>query len=134
MPHRKSLALNWRRISERYQLLGNECKKCRSVFFPPRLLCPTCRRSGILHDRKMSGYGEVYSFTVVRSPPEGFEQQAPYPIAIIRLKEGPLITAMLTDLEPEEISIGTPVRAVFRRISEDGQHGVINYAFKFTRA
>ncbi|MBI1973620.1 Zn-ribbon domain-containing OB-fold protein [Candidatus Micrarchaeota archaeon] len=134
MTHRKSLSLNWRRIPERYQLLGNECATCGAVFFPPRALCSKCRRKGTLEDKKLGGLGEVFTFTAVRSPPEGFEHQIPYVLAIVKLKEGPFITGMVTDVEPQEVSIGMPVRSVFRRISEDGKHGVINYAFKFVRA
>jgi uncharacterized OB-fold protein len=33
----------------------------------------------------------------------------------------------------EGVGIGMPVKAVFRRICEDGEDGAIHYAFKFVR-
>ena len=125
--------MNWRRIPERYQMLGNECTTCGKVFFPARLICPKCRRKGTLHEKLLGGKGEIYSYTTVRSPPEGFEHHVPYVLALVKLSEGPIIAALLADVDPNQVSIGMPARAAFRRISEDGNHGVINYAFKFTR-
>lgn len=78
----------------------------------------------------LSGRGEVYSYTIIQDPPEGFEAQAPYVLAMIRLEEGPLITAQLTDLEstPE---IGMQVEMVTRKLRTDGEGGVIVYGYKF---
>ena len=33
--------------------------------------------------------------------------------------------------DPDEIDIGTRVRAIFRRIGEDGEKGIIYYGTKF---
>ncbi|HCQ31085.1 TPA: hypothetical protein DIU27_01715 [Candidatus Collierbacteria bacterium] len=78
-----------------------------------------------------SGQGEVYSFTIVYEAPSGFEQFVPYAIALVKLKEGPLITAQLTDIDLDAISIGMPVEMVTRKLSEDGDRGLINYGYKF---
>ena len=100
-------------------------------------------------DYHFSGRGEIYSFTTVYEAPEGFQDQVPYVVALVRLEEGPLITAMLTDLEqewvPEEIDgeitsvmhykvkIGMPVEMVTRklRVSGDPERGLIIYGNKF---
>jgi hypothetical protein len=134
MPHRKSLALNWRRLAERYKFAGNRCVTCSTVYFPPRMVCPKCRRKGKLEAMRLTGEGEIYSYTTVRVPPEGYEFGAPYVLAMIKLKEGPFITGQVSDIKPEEVSIGMPVKAVFRRICEDGEDGAIHYAFKFVKA
>lgn len=134
IPHRKSLALNWRRTGERYRMEANKCSACGSVFFPPRLICSFCRRKGKIEPSLISGQGEVYSYTVVHAPPEGFENIAPYVLGIIKLKEGPMITAQITDVNPEEVKIGMPVRAELRRMSEDEKDGMIHYSFKFVKA
>ncbi len=121
----------WREIPYRYQMIGTRCTKCNGAFFPPRIICPTCRGSGKIEEVKFSGKGQVFTYTVVRVPPEGYERQAPYVVAIIRLDEGPRITSQVVDCEPEEVGIGTRVRAVFRRISEEGPAGAIYYGYKF---
>lgn len=81
---------------------------------------------------KLSGRGEVYSYTRVMDPPEGFKRQSPYYVALVRTEEGPLVTAMLTDLGDEEVAIGMPVEMVTRKLREDGnERGLIVYGYKF---
>lgn len=78
-----------------------------------------------------SGLGEVYSYSIMYNVPDGFESQAPYPIALIKLDEGPIVTAQLTDVESNEIHIGMPVEMVTRKLREDGPEGQIIYGYKF---
>lgn len=77
-----------------------------------------------------AGAGEVYSFTTLTTPPAGFEDQAPYTLALVRLDEGPLVTAQLTDLV-ETPRIGDRVEMVTRRLYSDGDGGAIVYGYKF---
>jgi len=79
---------------------------------------------------KLSGKGTIYSYTVLAETPAGFEEQAPYVLALIKLEEGPLITAQLTDLA-DVPQIGQPVEMVTRKLRSDGEHGVILYGYKF---
>ena len=44
-----------------------------------------------------NGRGEVFSYSTIHNAPEGFEKYTPYTVALVRLPEGPLITAQLTD-------------------------------------
>lgn len=79
---------------------------------------------------QLSGKGEVFSYTVVQDAPAGFEDQAPYVLAIIKLDEGPLITAQLTDLD-RPVQIGMRVEMVTRKLRTEGREGVILYGYKF---
>ena len=79
----------------------------------------------------LSGKGEVWSFSVLRQVPAGFEQFAPYPVALVRLEEGPLITAQLTDCTEDEITIGMPVEMATRLLTDTGQDGLLVYGYKF---
>jgi len=123
----------WREIENRYNLIGTKCKKCGTYYFPPRSICPKCRRSGVIVKHKFKGTGEVVTYTVVHSSPENFERQIPYVLAIIKLDEGSTFTAQVV-CRPEEIRIGTRVRAVFRKIAEENKRGVIYYGTKFVIA
>ncbi|MGQ9907640.1 MAG: Zn-ribbon domain-containing OB-fold protein [Candidatus Flexifilum sp.] len=80
-----------------------------------------------------SGLGTVYSFTTVTEAPEGFEDQAPYVVALIKLDEGPMLTAQITDFDGE-IAIGDRVEMVTRKLTTEGPRGVIVYGYKFRRA
>ncbi len=128
---KEALPLIWRRIPERYNLLGTKCLSCGTPYFPQRRICPKCRRKGKLVPEKMPGEGVIYSFTQVHAAPRGFENEAPYHLAVIELKNGARVLAQVVDSPPEKISIGAPVEMVFRKISEDGEEGVIAYGYKF---
>jgi hypothetical protein len=79
-----------------------------------------------------SGRGEVYSFTTIYEAPTGFDETAPYTVALVRLEESPLVTAQLTDLGNDPPEIGMPVEMVTRRLRSDGdERGMLIYGYKF---
>ena len=80
---------------------------------------------------QFSGKGEVMTFTVIRVPPHGFEKEAPYVVGIVKLDEGPRITSQIVDCELDDVRIGSRVRAVFRKVDEEGPAGTIHYGYKF---
>ena len=82
---------------------------------------------------QFSGKGEVYSFTTIQDAPAGFEEQAPYVLAIIKLDEGPMITAQLTDLDGP-VEIGMRVEMVTRKLRSEGAQGMILYGYKFRKS
>jgi uncharacterized OB-fold protein len=125
-----SVARFWRKIPQRYNLIGTRCGTCGRHYFPPRSFCPDCRRGGKIEEYRFPGTGTVVTYTVIRSASEQFENITPYVLAIIRLDEGPRLTAQVV-AKPEDVAVGTRVRSVFRRIMADGQSGVIHYGTKF---
>lgn len=123
----------WREQPQRYRLVASECGACQRVFFPPRSVCPHCRRDslGKIKPRQLSGRGKILTHTVVRQPGEGFEDQTPYVMAIVEAEEGCRVMAQIVDVEPDSVQEGLLVEACFRRIREDGRSGVIYYGYKF---
>lgn len=81
--------------------------------------------------RNLSGRGEIYSYTVMYNVPQGYEEQKPYVVALVKLAEGPLVTAQLTDVDHGAVAIGMPVEMVTRKLREDGPEGQIIYGYKF---
>lgn len=79
-----------------------------------------------------SGYGEVYSYTVLQEVPEENEEQAPYVIGLVKLDEGPIVLAQLTDVD-EPIAIGDRVEMVTRKLTTEGEKGMIVYGYKFRK-
>ena len=81
-----------------------------------------------------SGPGEVYSFTMIQDAPASFIEQAPYMLALVKLDEGPVITAQLTDIDDDSpIQIGDRVEMVTRKLTTEGKQGMIVYGYKFRK-
>ena len=131
MVHRSSVPMHWRLYESRYNLVGNKCLVCGEFFYPSKIVCPNCRRRGILKRVVFSGKGKIYSYTIIRNAPRGFEKYAPYVVAIIELDEGPRVMGWIVDSKISDIKIGQRVSVVFRKIYEDGKEGLIHYGFKF---
>lgn len=127
------VADDWRLRGQRYRLEGERCDHCGEIIFPPRDICPACKKPAKT-PHALSGRGEVYTYSTVRAAPQGFEVYVPYTVAIIKLEEGPMITAQLTDVAAADVKIGMPVEMVTRRIRAQGDEGTITYGYKFRPA
>lgn len=81
---------------------------------------------------QFAGTGEIYSFTVLQDPPAGYEWQAPYVLALVKLDEGATVTAQITDLD-DIPKIGDRVEMVTRKLTTEGSNGLIVYGYKFRK-
>jgi len=125
---------HWRLKKQRYALVGEVCDHCDAKLFPPRDICPECGEEAKTLFQ-FSGRGEVYSHTMVYDAPQGYEGQAPYALAMVKLEEGPLVTAQLTDLGEKPAEIGMPVEMVTRLLrSATDERGMLVYGYKFRPA
>ena len=111
-----------------HRLEGGRCVACGAVLFPARPRCPSCGGRELAAHR-LSGQGTVYSFSEVSHPPRGFD--APYLVALVRLAEGMLVTAQLTDVDARDVTIGMAVEMVTRRLQQDGREGPVVYGYEF---
>jgi uncharacterized OB-fold protein len=122
---------HWRLKKQRYSLVGEVCPHCDAKIFPPRDICTECGGEA-KNVYQFSGRGEIFSHTTIYDPPTGFEESAPYTVALVKLAEGPVVTAQLTDLGEQPVEIGMPVEMVTRRLRQDGdERGVLVYGYKF---
>jgi hypothetical protein len=125
---------HWRLKAQRYGLVGEACPHCEAKIFPPRDVCPNCGGEAKTA-YAFSGKGEVYSYTTIYEAPAGYDETAPYTVALVKLQEGPLVTAQLTDLGNQPVEIGMPVEMVTRRLRSDGdERGILVYGYKFRPA
>lgn len=104
------------------RLMGVRCRGCGALSALPRAPCPACRGTE-LEWVELSGRGILEGFTVIHVPPTplaaaGHGRDNPYASAVVRLAEGPWITARLAGVDvsrPEAIRVGMPVRVEFLR-------------------
>jgi len=120
----------WREIPQRYKLEAGKCKNCGLVVFPPRLVCPRCKGRDF-EKVKLAETGKVYTFTIIRVPPQQFVDQAPYAVGIVELDDGVKLTGQIVDFHFDDLKIGKRVRIEFRKIYEEGEAGIICYGYKF---
>ncbi len=106
-----------------------QCGGCERLRFPARPVCPHCH-SFEQRWKKMSGKGTIWSYTIPHPPLlPAFNEIAPYNVIIVELEEDPTIRLVgnlvasaggaINEIDPTNIEIGTPVRAVFQKASED---------------
>ena len=84
------------------KLLGLKCASCKKITCHPMPVCQWCSGRS-LERMELSGEGELMTFTVIRVPSEGFEEDAPYIPCLVETKEGPSIVGRLDDA-PERVS------------------------------
>lgn len=126
----RSPAQAWREHPQRYRLEAVKCASCGHIEYPPRLVCSKCR-SREFEPTVLPRDGKVETFTVIHVAPPGFHGQTPLVLSLVELENGTRLMVQLTDVEdPATVEIGMPVRLEFRRITEDGEAGVLFYGHK----
>ena len=123
----------WRENPSRYNMVGFKCNNCGKHQFPPRLMCPECRRKSVgkIEPVKMKGLGTIFSFTETHEGMDERDLQKPFVVAMVELDEGARVTGQVIDCESSELAIGTRVKATLRKLSEEGSAGVLHYGYKF---
>ena len=92
----------WEKMGDSFALPF--CVKCAQFHFYPKPACPHCGSTDVSQS-EVSGYGEVYSFSIVyRSPSPAFNDEVPYVIAIVATREGPHLMTRLVDVPACSIS------------------------------
>ena len=84
------------------RLVGLKCASCGKITCHPMPVCQWCGGRS-LERTDLSGVGEVMTFTVIRVPPEGFEDDVPYIPCLVKTKEGPCVVGRL-DYDAEHAS------------------------------
>ncbi|UCE91615.1 MAG: Zn-ribbon domain-containing OB-fold protein [Methanobacteriota archaeon] len=124
----------WRENPSRYNMVGFKCNSCGRYNFPPRTICPVCRRKSVgrIEPVKLKGTGKIFSLTETHEGMDTQNVQKPYVVAMVELDEGAMVTGQVIDCDASELRIGTKVRIALRKLSEEGTAGVIHYGYKFT--
>lgn len=93
------------------RLTTTKCGRCDAVHWQPRVVCPHCH-----HDEMgwvdLPTEGTVFAHTaVVHGAPLGMEDDTPFVVALVCLKDTDiLVTARIDDVAYEDLAIGDAVR------------------------
>jgi uncharacterized OB-fold protein len=74
--------------------------------------------------------GTLVAWTVIRVPPAHYSAQAPYPVVLVRLGDGHLVTCQFVDWNEQHLIVDQPVRLVVRKVVEPTEDGIIPYGIK----
>jgi uncharacterized OB-fold protein len=100
------------------RLMGSVCEECGFATFPPRADCPRCL-SGKFAFSEISGRGSVYTYSTIAAAPTGFDDMAPYTVAVVDLAEGGRLLGWVGETIPvDEVEIGMEVQVVPRLFEE----------------
>jgi uncharacterized OB-fold protein len=113
------------------RLVGSECKKCNSKFFPKKRYCTNCLNSSELEEYILPTKGKLISYSVAHDSLMGIK--TPYAFGYIKLiPDGVVIYSLLTDCEPfnEKLKIGMEMEMVIEHMVKDFYDNDI-YAYKF---
>ncbi len=112
----------------RGRLVGSKCNECGEKSFPPRADCANCM-SGDFKLVKVKNRGKLVTFTTIHSPPDGFEDIAPYTLGLVDLDDGGRLLSWFENTEPDEIRIGMKVK-VIPKIFEEIEEIKLYYALE----
>lgn len=103
----------------RHELVYQHCRECGHEYAPYQPVCPSCW-SEDLADKKSSGRGTVYTFSVVyRAPTPAFKPDVPYVVAIVELEEGFYLTTTIVGCVAEEVKIGMAVEVDYADVTPE---------------
>ncbi len=97
------------------KLVGTRCKGCGALYLPPRPICPACQHSD-MEWLEFGGHGRLLAYTqifIVSSAlsAEGFGRTNPFCAGIVRLDEGPSISAQILGIDSSQLdqnAVGLP--------------------------
>jgi uncharacterized OB-fold protein len=98
------------------ELRIQRCTDCGAAYFYPRPICPACG-SGDVEWFTASGDATLYSYVISHRPAPGFEDEAPYAIAVVQLAEGPRMMTSIAGVPatPEALVLDMPLRVAFEQ-------------------
>jgi uncharacterized protein len=88
----------------------SRCADCSHKSFPPKRICPICwsRNVGWAEHH---GQGVVYSHTQVHAAPAYFQNELPFRVCVVDLKDGPRVATRLIETTEGNL-FGAPVDLV----------------------
>jgi hypothetical protein len=95
-----------------------KCSDCNQLRIQFERWCPSCSSESFTWET-MSGEGTVWSHCEFHRPYfKEFENELPYNVVLIKLKEGPKLISNLLEIQSDAIKIGLPVKVYFEDVTD----------------
>ena len=114
------------------RLIGSKCGKCGEVYFPKRIICPSCRSDSVdkVEDTLPAEYGKLITWSEVNAAPSGFQSKTPYVVGLVEFDNGIRVEG-LWECEIKDVKIGMDIYVGFGKIARDGEKGLMKHAYIF---
>lgn len=120
MQERSISTISFNQFLNEEKLMGSKCKKCGTLYSPPRPICINCF-SREMEWAELKGKGKLAAFTCIYvGPPwmikQGYDRKHPYCSGVVELEEEVKIDARIEGVDaskPETIKIGTPLTVTY---------------------
>lgn len=96
---------------EKGKVMATRCRRCGTNYFPPRMDCPKCIGSDV-EWFEIKGNGKLVTYTVVNYGPTGFEEDAPYTLAIADFEVVRIFGRLSKSLKESDIKPGMVVKVL----------------------
>ena len=96
---------------EKGKVMATRCRRCGTNYFPPRMDCPKCVGSDV-EWFEIKGNGRLVTYTVVNYGPTGFEEDAPYTLAIADFDGVRVFGRLSKGLKESDIKPGMDVKVL----------------------
>ena len=106
----------FRAIKDEGRILGSRCQECNRTYVPGTIFCERCLGE-VIEWVDVGTTGEVHTFTLLFENYDGSPRQEPEIVVFVSFGDGGIIHR-LGEVEPQDVTIGMQVEAVFKPQSE----------------
>jgi uncharacterized OB-fold protein len=100
------------------KVMATKCHDCGTVSFPPKMDCPDCMSSNV-EWFEIKGAGTLETYAVVTYGPSGFENDAPYTLAMVDFGRFKMFGRMCKAIPADQLAVGMKVKVVPVKLAED---------------
>jgi len=120
-PDVEDVALPFYEGMQQHKVVIQQCTACSTYLPPAQIVCDHCG-SNILKWVEVDGSGEIYSYVVYhRSFHPAFNDQVPYIVALVELKEGPRLMGHIKVKQGQQYKVGSAVVASFQTMDKNNE-------------
>ena len=103
---------------EKGKVMATRCSKCGGKHFPPKMDCPRCLSSEV-EWFEIAGTGKMATYTIVNYGPTGFENDAPYRLAVADFEELRVFGRLSRSIDEANIKVGMELKVVPVKAADD---------------
>ena len=101
-------------------LLGTRCLQCEEYFFGQVEYCQNCTSTD-LDSTDLGRDGVLFSYTIVRVPPAGWQGTTPYALGQVELPQGPHVLSEVLECPFLQLQTGMKLQLTLAVGGEDGE-------------